>query len=272
MSNRHYPAETPDELDLEEPDALDVRESRASRNGRKSSRDFLTDDDGSFGGSRPRRNLARRDDGKDQRRRVSQSREEPSFPAPRAPYNPGNGGFQRNRDATPPFASGGARVPERPRAPYPNSFDRNQGRPLNNPTYGSNPPDNRGPAFRPARPMNDSQPPRPPISGRDTPPLRDDRPAAGRPAPDSGNNRPASPGFQRPDIRQPVPQQGQSQPRNTQGGYSTTSRSGNTQGPTTPGGRPPFRRPDGPPFRPLAPRDDPRRLRRDDSKPAPERP
>ena len=158
MSNRHYP----EELDLEEPDALDAREIRASRGGRKSSRDSVAEDDGGFGGGKPRRNPARRDDAKDQRRREAQSREEPSFQAPRPPFSPAPRSYQPGRPATPPYASGGARIPERPRAPYPDRSDRGSARPPSNPPYGNNTSDNRGPAFRPARPMNDSQPPRPP--------------------------------------------------------------------------------------------------------------
>ena len=266
----------PEELDLEEHDALDERGPRASRSDRKSSRGY-SDDDGGFG-SHPHRNPSRRDDNKDQRRRVAQSREEPPFQAPRPPYNPTPGGFQRNRDATPPFASGGARVPERPRAPYPDRFDRGQGRPINSPSYGNNSSDNRGPGFRPVRPpMNSSPQPRPPAAGQDAPFPRGERPAPGREVQGIRDGRPSGPSYPRPDTRpagvRPVaPQQGLPQQRPAGSGYTSNPARGSGPGAPSSAGRPASRRPDAPPYRPYPPRDDPRRIRRDDSEPAPERP
>jgi len=245
----------PDELDLEEHDALDVRGPRSSRNGRKPSRDFLTDDDG-FGGGRSKRNTARRDEGKEQRRREAGSREEPPFQA-RPPMSPA-GGFQRSRDAAPPYASGGSRVAERPRPPYPDRFDRGPARPMNGPAYGSNPTGNRGPSFRPATPTSNSQSPRPPMTGRDGHDIRDNRPYAPRFAP-SDSRSAASP--------QARPQQG-----DTRGGCSTgparSSVPGNSMPPGSNGGS---RTSDTTPRRPDPRFDRPRQFRRDTETPDPNR-
>jgi hypothetical protein len=246
----------PDELDLEEHDALDVRGARASRNGRKSSRDFVTDDD-SFGGGRSRRNTARRDEGKEQRRREAGSREEPPFHT-RPPMSPA-AGFQRSRDAAPPYASGGSRIAERPRSPYPDRFDRGPARPTSNPAYGSNPNGNRAPSFRPSTPMSNSQPPRPPMTGRDGQDMRD--------------NRPYVPRFARSDSRPAASPQARPQQGDTRGGYGNGPARSSVPGNSVPSGtRPPFRRPDGPPPRPFTPRDDPRRVRREDTDQTPSRP
>jgi hypothetical protein len=183
VSNRHYSPDIPEELDIDEPETLDGRGPRASRNGHRSLRDYSFDDDhGNSGAARSRREFTRRDDGRDQRRRLARTKEEQPFAA-RPPMNrPAS--FPRERDASRPSTTTSPRPFLPPRS--------QQGGPTESRRPGAYPVDGRsrtGGFTQPTRPDSAARPsfaPRPQGFGDARPPMQSRNstpPRAPHPAP-----------------------------------------------------------------------------------------
>lgn len=234
----------PDDLDLDEHDEPQSRGPRSSRDGRRAPRDFLHDEDG---GGRARKSVSRRDDARDERRRVSRREGTDNGGTPAG--SPGASGFQRDRSRPLPYASGGARVAEYPRAPYGDRSPRSDVRPGGSPPYGSRTPDSRGPGFRTDRPMN--APYRPgPATGR---PERQDR----------RDGHPPAPRLPGAETRPVAPQQNRYPQQEPRRGYGDRPAWNARPGVPQSAGNTGFRRPDVPSHRPVLQRDVATRARSD---------